>query len=72
MRMKPVALVTGSSRGIGRAVAIDLSRSGYRLILTARDKKALKETGRSCDGGDVVILPMDCLRRIRRNDWPTP
>ena len=59
MSTKPVALVTGSSRGIGRAVAIALSQSGYRLILTARDETALKETGRSCGGEETVILPMD-------------
>jgi len=59
MSTKPVALVTGSSRGIGRAVALALSREGYRLILTARDEQTLKETGRGCEGGEVVILPMD-------------
>lgn len=63
MSTKPVALVTGSSRGIGRAVAIALSRSGYRLILTARDETALKETGRSCGGEEAVILPMDLSKK---------
>lgn len=31
--MKPVALVTGSSRGIGHAIAVKLAQSGYRLII---------------------------------------
>ncbi|KAF3770164.1 hypothetical protein M406DRAFT_59249 [Cryphonectria parasitica EP155] len=33
---KPVALVIGASRGIGRQVAIDLARNGYRVVVAAK------------------------------------
>jgi 3-oxoacyl-[acyl-carrier protein] reductase len=38
-----VALVTGSSRGIGRGVALALAEEGCDVMLTGRDEKALRE-----------------------------
>jgi NAD(P)-dependent dehydrogenase (short-subunit alcohol dehydrogenase family) len=38
----PTTIVTGSSRGIGRAIAEALAADGHRLLLTARDGSALE------------------------------
>ncbi|PKM68485.1 MAG: 3-oxoacyl-ACP reductase [Firmicutes bacterium HGW-Firmicutes-2] len=39
MNKKPVALVTGASRGIGEAIAITLAKNGYDLIITSRNSQ---------------------------------
>ncbi|MBD5654882.1 MAG: glucose 1-dehydrogenase [Candidatus Eremiobacteraeota bacterium] len=41
------ALVTGASRGIGRAVAVDLARHGAELALVGRDAAALEATAQA-------------------------
>ena len=38
------ALITGASRGIGRAIAVDLARNGADVALIGRDREALDET----------------------------
>jgi len=40
---KPVAIVTGASRGIGRAIAVELAKT-HRVIATYRGRKDLAET----------------------------
>ncbi|MET1025886.1 MAG: SDR family oxidoreductase [Dongiaceae bacterium] len=39
-----VALITGASRGIGQAIALELAREGMSLLLLGRDAEALAET----------------------------
>jgi NAD(P)-dependent dehydrogenase (short-subunit alcohol dehydrogenase family) len=53
-----VALVTGASRGIGRAVAEALLARGRRVLACARDERALAEFAAQ-HPGRVEILPID-------------
>ncbi len=58
-----VALVTGASRGIGRAVAIELARRGAQVVITARSEGGLAETDDAirAAGGAATLLPLDLL-----------
>ena len=38
-----VAVVTGSSKGIGKAIAIEFANNGYKVVLNARDESELSE-----------------------------
>ncbi|MBO6538829.1 MAG: SDR family oxidoreductase [Rhizobiaceae bacterium] len=51
-------LVSGGSRGIGRAIAGAFAAEGCRLALNARDADALQKTA-SALGPDVIALPGD-------------
>lgn len=58
---KRVALVTGASRGIGAAVAIELARRGVHVVITARTQGGLEETDDAIRavGGTATLLPFD-------------
>ncbi len=53
-----VALVTGAGRGIGRAVAVELSRRGLRVALTSRGESDLQQTAEECPG-ETIVVPAD-------------
>jgi NAD(P)-dependent dehydrogenase (short-subunit alcohol dehydrogenase family) len=56
-----VALVTGASRGIGAAVAVELGRLGCHVVITARTQGGLEETDDAIRavGGSATLLPLD-------------
>jgi NAD(P)-dependent dehydrogenase (short-subunit alcohol dehydrogenase family) len=56
-----VALVTGASRGIGAAVAIELAQRGAHVVLTARTQGGLEEADDAIRtfGGSATLLPLD-------------
>lgn len=55
------AIVTGSSRGIGRAIAIRLAREGAHTVLCARDIRALESVVEQIEqaGGKATFLALD-------------
>jgi NAD(P)-dependent dehydrogenase (short-subunit alcohol dehydrogenase family) len=52
------AVVTGSNRGIGRAIALRLSQDGMNVVLCARDEELLKVAAKET-GPNSLIVPVD-------------
>ncbi len=56
-----IALITGASRGIGRAAALALAQAGAHVILVARTVGGLEETDDAVQklGGTATLVPMN-------------
>lgn len=52
-------LVTGASSGIGRASAIECSKMGAQVVITARNEDRLKETLSDMEGNNHLVIPCD-------------
>src|ERR671932_1888772 len=59
-----VAVVTGSSKGIGKAIALEFANAGYSVVINARNEEELKQAANDIsnsikDAGRIVSVPGD-------------
>ncbi|WP_058912548.1 3-ketoacyl-ACP reductase [Entomohabitans teleogrylli] len=60
---RPVAVITGAARGIGKGCAVELARAGFNLLINDRPDsdsiEKLAATQQECiaEGADVIIFP---------------
>lgn len=54
--MKRTVLVTGSSRGIGKAIALEFAKNGWNVVINARNEKLLLEVKE-----EILSYGVDCL-----------
>lgn len=66
----PVAIITGASKGLGRALAEALAARGWDLVLDARNAEVLRETAAvlSGQGTRVTALPGDVTDPAHRSE----
>ena len=63
--MKRYALITGASRGIGRAIAIELAKDGCSILLNYKSNHAAAEEAKRLieeAGGEAELMPFDVSR----------
>lgn len=58
-----VAVVTGGSKGIGRAIALTLAANGAHVAIASRGREALEQTVKEIEqgGGRALAVPIDVL-----------
>jgi 3-oxoacyl-[acyl-carrier protein] reductase len=59
-----VAVITGSSKGIGKAIAVEFVKAGYSVVLNARTEEELKRSAEDIsksvkDSSRVISIPGD-------------
>ena len=61
---RPIALVTGASRGIGKAISLMLARKGYCVAINATNGELLKTLKKEieAEGGNAAIFQRDLLQ----------
>ena len=58
MNRRPIALITGATRGIGESCAHKFAQAGYNLIVTARRSDLLAGLKRKLERQGVEVLPL--------------
>jgi NAD(P)-dependent dehydrogenase (short-subunit alcohol dehydrogenase family) len=60
-----VAIITGSSRGIGRATAEAMARLGAKVVISSRKAEPCEEVaaGIKAEGGEAIVIPCNISRK---------
>lgn len=56
-----VAIVTGSSKGIGKAIVLELARCGAKVVVSGRDQERIKQVQEEIEqtGAEVIAVAAD-------------
>lgn len=66
MSKNRVALVTGGSTGIGAAIARKFAENGYKVLITGRTEKTLRQTAGSHEAIDYIVADVSSLEDIEK------
>ncbi len=69
-----VALITGGSKGLGKAMALGLAQAGADIAICARTDDVLSQSRdeiAQATGRRVVATTADLAARVNPNDWPS-
>lgn len=63
MKKENVVWITGASSGIGKAMAFEWARLGYKVALSSRRKELLDNVAKkiSDSGGEALVIPCDIM-----------
>jgi short-subunit dehydrogenase len=64
-----VAIVTGTSRGLGQYFGRALARAGADLVITSRDPSTLQAFQKEIEDLGRRVLPLTCVTMTAFNKW---
>ena len=66
-----VAVITGSSRGIGRSIAENMARMGAKVVVSSRKPEACEEVaaGIRKAGGEATVIAANISRKDEVESW---
>lgn len=62
-----VAIITGSSRGIGRAIAIRMAQHGAKVVISSRKAEACEKVAEEIKqaGGEAIVVPCNVSDKVQ-------
>lgn len=57
--------ITGASSGIGEALAVEFSKCGANVVLSARREDVLEDVAKSCGSATTLIVPLDVTQETQ-------
>ncbi len=64
MKEQRTAVITGSTKGLGRAMALRLARSGWRVVIHGNDAQRAEAVRAECGEGALVFLGDIALKEV--------
>lgn len=61
-----IVWITGASSGIGKSMALEWARLGYKVVLSSRRKELLEKVAEQIrySGGEALVIPCDIMEEI--------
>lgn len=62
-----VAIITGSSKGIGKSIAMEMARQGAKVVISSRKAPACEEVAREIEnaGGTAISVPANISDKVQ-------